>query len=110
MTWFAASALFEGRHTGKSAHENLWQESIYTIQGISLSDAEVMAREIAISNEHSYQNSDGEEIKWTFVRLERIYELQADVIENGTEIFSRFLKASEVASFSVNFDDPLRPL
>lgn len=103
MTWFTASALFEGRHAGKNTTENLWEESIFLIQGTSSSDAEVTAREIAISNEHSYQNSDGEEIAWTFVRLERIYELQVEVIENGTEIFSRFLKASEVASFSSKF-------
>ncbi|MEH6420857.1 DUF4288 domain-containing protein [Pseudomonas sp. CGJS7] len=103
MTWFAASALFEGRHTGKNADANLWQESIYLIQDISSSEAELAARRIAISNEHSYRNSDGEEIKWVFVRLERICELQVDAIGSGTEVFSRFLTASEVASLSRRF-------
>lgn len=55
--------------------------------------------------ETEYAVAGGDSVRWTFARVERLHEIDDDPLVNGTELFSRFLRESEVESLSRPFED-----
>jgi len=52
----------------------------------------------------SYRTSSGA-VTWVFERVDRVYGIDRELLADGTEWFSRFLRDSEVTSLLTPFDD-----
>lgn len=104
MKWYGASAFFEAQHVPPSSVPTLWEEKIFLVQAHSTEEAVELAREVSMRNEVSYEAADGSMAHWKFSKIERINELDFETVASGAEVFSRFLRASEVESLSTPFD------
>jgi len=101
---YTAALLFRSLRDGAFLPQNLWEESIILIEAISQEDALAKANEIGRCRRVSYATQDGTELVWEFFKVERVFEV-TNALEDGAEIFSRFLRNSEVESLLTPFDD-----
>lgn len=74
------------------------------IEAGSEAEARDGAERIGKSGTRTYEVEGGLVI-WNFERIERVYPIDEDEIHSGSEVFSRFLRDSEVASLLTPFDD-----
>src|SRR5262245_23084046 len=102
--FYSASLLSRGVAPHRDKDECLWQDSIVLIEASSEEDALGKAKELGKSGEHEYVSATNEHIEWVFVRVERVFEI-GDSLSPGTELFSRFLRASEVSSLLTPFGE-----
>lgn len=103
--WYSVSVLFEGVHPSGPAEDNLWEESILLIDAVDESGAVSKATEIAKTKEVSFAAAGGDHVQWRFSRIERVFEVDDSPIASGSEVFSRFLRASEVRSLLTPFKE-----
>jgi hypothetical protein len=103
--WFSACLLFENVGQGRPSRENVWEERVVLLSADSEEDAEQRCRTIGIAYEHNYIAATGEAIECKFRHVERIYTISVDAIGDETEVFFRFLRASEVQSLLTPFPD-----
>ena len=105
-TWFTASLFFEGIHHGDSSAEPLWEEIIVLLQASDHDSAHSLAAQIGTKRQHAYRVKAAAEhlLEWKFVKVERVFEIEADTLDSGTEIFARFLRASEAVSLLQPFE------
>jgi Domain of unknown function (DUF4288) len=109
--WYAASLLFESVHNGRSQPDALWEEKIVLLQAGSEEEARRQADQLGKTEEHSYASAEGDQVQWSYRGVERVCPIDAPTLERGTELFSRFLRASEVASLRAPFKkDAPRPV
>ncbi|CAM3639092.1 DUF4288 domain-containing protein [Brevibacillus invocatus] len=102
--WYAVKVLFESVHSGGSDHQKnenndgnnikLFEESIILVKETNMEKAIEIAEKFAKKAEHESLNSFGETVKHQFVRQLHTFELNDDEITIGTEIYSRFIHAS----------------
>lgn len=105
MTWYAVSLLFKSSHTQpQDVEDALWEESIVLINAVTEREAREIAVKRAHDSEHSYTTQGNDSVSWTFQQVERVFEIDADILVSGTEVFSRFLRDSEVHSLLTPFD------
>jgi hypothetical protein len=89
----------------------LWEERLVLIKAPTEEQARRRAEQIGKDAEHEYdvRNKKIEEVpqklKWTFEQIERVYQVESESLADGTEIFSRFLRDSEVKSLLTPFED-----
>jgi hypothetical protein len=103
--WFAASLLFRSIHSGNQCVDGaLWEESVRLISAESVEEAQKKAEVLGRDAEVNYAVSENDNVRWIFVQIERIYEIQDEEIVHGSELFSRFLRQSEVESLLKPFD------
>ncbi|MGP1517738.1 MAG: DUF4288 domain-containing protein [Ottowia sp.] len=102
--YFFVSILYRSSIDGESGESDLWEEQIIAIRAYSESEAHEKAMKFALSQEYSYFNENGENVRWEFHKIERIFFVESEKIEDGTEVFSRFLRASEALSLLTPFD------
>jgi hypothetical protein len=74
------------------------------ISAQSEAEAREKAEQIGSSSAQTYQVEDGL-VVWNFERIERVFSIEQEELHSGTEVFSRFLRDSEVASLLTPFDD-----
>ena len=103
--WYAANLLFQSAHIPTESNPTLWEESVRLIQASSEAEARELAVTIGRSEVQTYQVEDGLVI-WKFDRVERIYAILDEELRSGSEVFSRFLRDSEVRSLLTPFDGP----
>lgn len=103
--WFSASLLFENVGDSRPSSENIWEERIVLLKAESEEEAEQRGRTLGMAYEHSYAAATGEAVQCKFRHVERIYTIMIDAIGDGTEVFSRFLRESEVQSLLTPFPD-----
>ena len=103
--WFAASLLFKSRHPDDPETEFLWEESIILVQASNEAEARTEAERIAKNAEHEYVAAAGNRVHWTFERIESIHTILDGTLENGTEVFARFLQTFQIESLSTPFKD-----
>src|SRR5438128_1028259 len=103
--WYAVNLLFEGCHAGQPPENNLWEERIMLFEGESADAVGVEASLYGKNEEHQYTNEAGEQIHWRFRGVDDVQAIDSAILESGTEVFSRFLRASEVASLRTPFSD-----
>ena len=102
--WFTASLLFKSGRPAATDREPLWEEQIILLEAGDELAAEQKATQHGKAQEHEYRNQAGEFVQWSFERVERLCQVEASVLKDGTELFSRFLRDSEVKSLLTPFD------
>jgi hypothetical protein len=103
--WFAVNVLFEGVHVGRPPQESLWEERLLLIEADSETEAQQQAETRGRADQHQYTSATGDLIDWQFRQVERVYAIEGIALESGTELFSRFLKPSEVESLLTSFHE-----
>jgi hypothetical protein len=103
--WFTASLLFKSHIPNEPEAQALWEESIVLIRAVDEEEARTKAEEIGKHGELEYLAAAGNQVHWTFERIESIHEVLAKNLEHGTELFSRFLSFSDVQSLLTPFQD-----
>lgn len=95
--WFCVSALSVSDHPDGSVplEERLWEEHFFLLMANDAAEAQAKAEELATSQECSYATINGSNVSWKFKMISKVHELDG-VPTDGTEVFSRFLKESEV--------------
>jgi hypothetical protein len=109
MPWFSASLLFRAIHNGIPTDADLWEERIVVVNAKTKQDATNECSRIAQYEEHEYLvGSDkfkaDKSVRWSFAQIERLCEIEGDVLSNGLEVFTRYLRNSEVKSILTPFD------
>lgn len=103
--WFSAAILLRSEAADRMPMDSHWEESIVLVKAETEDDALMMATAIGQSREHSYRVEGGVQLRWLFDRVERIYLIESEDLQSGIELFSRFLRASEVKSLLTPFEE-----
>jgi len=82
----------------------LWEERIILVSALDEEEAEEKAKKNAIKYESEFMVSDTVEVKWKFHKVESVFFID-EKLNDGCELFSRFLKASEAKSILAPFDE-----
>ena len=80
-------------------------KNAYIVNAKSTQNAEYLVKQIVLKDNCTYKNFREENVIWQFDSIERIEEILASEIISGPEIFSRFLRQSEVNSLKRNFSE-----
>ena len=102
MTMFSVSVFM--KIGSKTDIEPLWEERILLVKAESEDDATRKAETYAKSEEHSYSSTQGKKTDVQFDSVDRVYSIE-DALEDGAELFSRFLRDSEIKSLKTPFED-----
>jgi Domain of unknown function (DUF4288) len=105
--WYCACILKVAERNGHRDADPLWEEQFLLIKGEDEEGAKREARNL-VHDEAPYANKNGDLISWKFERIDRIYPISDKQLRNGTEIFSRFLRDSEVKSLTTPFAETER--
>jgi hypothetical protein len=101
--WYAVSLLYKSVHVPAESKETLWEERILLMQTETEAEARDQAEKMARSGEHAYDVEDGF-VTWTFEQIESVFSIRDEELRSGSEVFSRFLRDSEVKSLLTPFD------
>src|SRR5262245_27907827 len=103
---YAVNLLSKSSHEDTTSdNEPLWEESVYLVQADSEEEAKRAGEVIGKTLDVKYTSATGDFVHWTFERVESVYEILDETIGHGTEVFSRFLRTSEVESLLTPFED-----
>ncbi len=92
--WFSVQALFRCDVDGE-LDDVLYKKNIFLINVSDTQKASEKAGQTALSFEHQYKNSDGNEVSWKFVKVLEIQELLENELYDGIEVFARLLWEDE---------------
>lgn len=97
--WFTASLLLKAVHINHPVPDPIWEERIVLLEAPNEPAARALAEKLGKEAEHEYYTSRAEDdrLRWTFVNVGKLYPVEQD-LQSGTELFSRFLKDSEIKS------------
>jgi Domain of unknown function (DUF4288) len=98
--WYAGNLFFRAVHSKRPETEPDWEERIVLLEADDESAARALAENLGKSAEHEYYVSKAETdlLKWTFVKVQKLYAIDDPVLRSGTEVFSRFLRHSDAES------------
>lgn len=82
----------------------LWEERIVLVSAIDEKEAKEKATALATEYESEFTVSGGAKVKWNFHQIERVFSID-DNLQDGAELFSRFLRNDEAESILTPFDD-----
>lgn len=96
--------LYRSEHIPTETKPTIWEESILLIKAGTEEEARSEGERLGRSGARTYEVEDGL-VVWSFEQIERVYAIGREELRSGTELFSRFLKDSEVKSLLKRFDD-----
>ena len=102
---FTASLLFKSEHEPPSNGEPLLEEKIVLLEAVDKTAAQNKAAQYGKAEEHQYRNEKGELVSWSFKCVERLCQVDDTILKDESELFSRFLRDSEVKSLLTPFDN-----
>lgn len=103
--WFTANLLFKSQRQANVNEGSLWEEQIILIEATNEAAAKQKAEHHGKAQENEYRNQAGELVHWSFEQVERLCEVEDVTLKDGSELFSRFLRDSEVRSILTPFED-----
>jgi hypothetical protein len=103
--WFTANILFKSQCASLSEAQMLWEERFVIFAASEQVNAMEKALHYGKSEEHSYTNERKELVEWKFDGVISLHKLDTQDIHDKLEVFTRFLKFSEVASLKSSFED-----
>ena len=93
MNWYVAEAMFKSSiDDAGPGYVPLAERSWFLISAADEETAHSKAVEIAKSRPESFANSEGEQVRWKFVRIERVREIMDAELVDGTEIWSEIAR------------------
>ena len=102
---FVVSVLLRGEHTPPLPFEvQRWQELVIAVDGRDEAEARQRAIVLAKQNETEYVSVTGDQVRWLVEAIAGVWRLE-EHLPDGTEVLSRFLRASEGMSLLRPFDD-----
>lgn len=99
--WFSARLLFVASANGHEDSDPLCEESIIVVRADNEPNARKSAERLAAKMEHGYENEQAERIEWKFAGILEVQDLCEELIENGTEVFSRLFLKSQTESTEI---------
>jgi Domain of unknown function (DUF4288) len=105
--WYTAVVLFKGVHKMDAPPPSTWEEQIVLIHAETEDAAARMAAEIGNAGEHEYEVIAPAKhvLRWQFDHVSKLNVVQDQTLRHGTELMSRFLTESEVASLERSFPE-----
>jgi hypothetical protein len=109
LAWFAASLLFERTFDSGPEAPPLYEESVVLVRAREddEADARKKATMLGKAASHAYRNVEGESVAWTFKEILRVVQLIDADIEEGSEVYSRFLTAQDLEGLRSSFATPI---
>ncbi len=103
-TWYVVTFIFKCEIEGEPTNTDLWTciGQVHVIRASNRDLAYEKAMTLGKSHEHSYENADGQTVRWLFVGLENLEELLDDEIRDGTEICGRVFDTHNPESLVVS--------
>ncbi|TCP59692.1 uncharacterized protein DUF4288 [Heliophilum fasciatum] len=100
--WYTVKLLFESIHSGEPIvdkidenyydnDEKIFEESIILIKSKDIEEAHAVAEMRAKKSEHEYLNVYGQLVKWQFIKVIDVFELDDCEVRSGIEVYSRFI-------------------
>ena len=102
--WYGVSLLFKSCHQQPQGEEPLWEEIIIIVEAPSRDEAEALARRNALTREVGYEVAGNDFVTWVFDSVFDVCEVESEPLSSGTEVFSRFMRESEVRSLQSKFE------
>jgi hypothetical protein len=101
--WFCACVFKVAERDGRRDADSLWEEVFLLIEAENENSARSKAERLARHDAAPYKNESGNLVSWKFEKVDRISPISDGQLRNGTELFSRFLRDSEVRSLMTPF-------
>jgi len=102
---FSVSVLLQSVHNPPLAlSEQRWLEVIFCVTAEDDETAKQIAGKYAARYESEYQSMSGDQVRWSVCGFGGTHALEIEIAE-GTELFSRFLRAEEGTSLLTPFED-----
>jgi Domain of unknown function (DUF4288) len=102
--WYTANLLYRSIHTPTDSKPTVWEESVRLIQARNETEARQEAEVIGRAEAHGYE-VEGGTVVWVFERVERLFAITDEQLRSGSEVFSRYLRDSEVKSLLIPFEE-----
>ena len=87
--WFSAVLILKSRVASELPDRSLADIQYRILRAPDAEAAYVRALAIGRSEEHSYQNSEGREVSWSFIGLRDLRELPDGQPSDGSEVYSQ---------------------
>ena len=103
MSWFSVGIFLRSVHEPpQPLDQEIWEECIFLVEADSATHAIEKAELKGKSLETTYETAAGDTTSWRFGHVDKVCAVP--FLADGVEIFSRFLKRSEVESLSEGID------
>jgi hypothetical protein len=102
--WYSASLFFKSVHKQGVEASGLWEEKVFLFSAESEEQVRLLAAAVGKEEEVSYETVSAGLVEWKFDSVGNVCPLSNDRPGEGTEVFWRFLRASEVESILKPFD------
>jgi hypothetical protein len=105
--WYTGNLLLKAVHVNRPEPEPVWEERIILLEAQNEAEAKSLAERLGRDAEHEYYVSRAENdlLRWTFVKVQKLFPVEDFSPRSGTELFSRFLRQREVESLLTPFED-----
>ena len=88
LRWYVAVVVVRARIDDEWHDDYLIDHQVRLVQASDAESAHRRALELGKAAEHSYENGDGATVRWEFVGLADLDEIQASAIDDGVEVYS----------------------
>ena len=102
---FSISVLLKHDLPNDNVDETIWQENLILCYADCIEDAKVKAEIFARNLEVEYKSISGEIVKWVYDSILSIYQLEENILSDGSVLFARHLRNREVCSLKEKFSD-----
>jgi hypothetical protein len=105
--WYTGNLLFKAVHVNRPDPEPVWEERIVLLEAQDETQAKLLAEHMGRDEQHEYyvSKADNDLLRWTFVKVQKLRPIEDATLRSGTELFSRFLRQSEVDRLRTPFED-----